>query len=107
MQRDALIDTGAEGLFLTPELGALLRPLGTGQAARLVGVCGQQQVRRQRLMGIGIDPQSPPMQTHEAILTTNPVFALLGVEAIVGQELLRIRGQLWRLDTDPPRLELW
>jgi hypothetical protein len=47
------------------------------------------------------------MQTHEAILTTNPVFALLGVEAIVGQELLRIRGQLWRLDTDPPRLELW
>jgi hypothetical protein len=107
MQRDALIDTGAEGLFLTPELGALLRPLGTGQAARLVGVCGQQQVWRQRLMGIGIGPQSPPMQTHEAILTTNPVFALLGVEAIVGQELLRIRGQLWRLDTDPPRLELW
>jgi hypothetical protein len=107
MQRDALIDTGAEGLFLTPELAALLRPLGTGQAARLVGVCGQQQVWRQRLMGIGIGPQSPPMQTHEAILTTNPVFALLGVEAIVGQELLRIRGQLWRLDTDPPRLELW
>jgi len=32
---------------------------------------------------------------------------LLGVEAIVGQEVLRFRRQLWRLDTDPPRLELW
>lgn len=104
---EALIDTGAEGLFLTPEVAALLRPLGKGQPARLVGVCGQQQVWRQRLMGIGMGPQAPPIQTHEAILTSNPVFALLGVEAIVGQEVLRSRRQLWRLDTTPPRLELW
>jgi len=106
-QWNSLIDTGAEGLFLPPEVAAQLRPLGKGQAARLVGVCGQQQVWRQRLMGIGMGPQAPPIQIHEAILTTNPVFALLGVEAIVGQELLRFRAQLWRLDTDPPRLELW
>lgn len=104
---DALIDTGAEGLFLTPEAASLLRPLGARQAASLVGVCGQQQVWRQRLMGIGMGPQGPAIQAHEAILTTNPVFAMLGVEAIVGQEFLRFRRQLWRLDLDPPRLELW
>jgi hypothetical protein len=43
----------------------------------------------------------------EAIILSNPVFERLGVEAIVGQELLRSRRQLWRLDVTPPRLELW
>lgn len=103
----ALIDSGAEGLFLTPEAAKLLCPLGAGQPALLVGVCGQQQVWCQRLMGIGIGPVAPPIQTHEAILTTNPVFDLLGVQAIVGQEVFRFRRQLWRLDLDPPRLDLW
>ena len=100
-------DTGAEGLFLTHRLAAILRPLGTGEPARLVGVCGQQQVWRQRLMGIGLSPVVPPIQTVQAIVTSNPVFALLGVEAIAGQEVLRFRRQLWRLDAHPPRLELW
>jgi hypothetical protein len=58
-------------------------------------------------MGIGLGLQAPPIQSVEAILTSNPVFSLLGVEAIVGQELLRERQQLWRLDQTPPRLELW
>jgi hypothetical protein len=43
----------------------------------------------------------------EAILTENPIFTELGVEAIVGQELLRQRRQLWRLDSQPPMLTLW
>ncbi len=104
---DALFDTGAEGLFLTPALAAMLRPLGPAQPVRLVGVCGEQKVWRQRLMGVGVGPQALPIQTLDAIVTTNPVFALLGVEAIVGQEVLRFRRQLWRLDTPTPRLELW
>lgn len=103
----ALADTGAEGLFLTSALASNLLPLGQRQPARLVGVCGQQMVQRQRLMGIGLGFQAPPIQSVEAILTSNPVFSLLGVEAIVGQELLRERQQLWRLDQTPPRLELW
>jgi hypothetical protein len=103
----ALADTGAEGLFLTPALASILLPLGPAQSARLVGVCGQQMVQRQRLMGIGLGLQAPPIQSVEAILTSNPVFSLLGVEAIVGQELLRERRQLWRLDATPPMLELW
>lgn len=42
----------------------------------------------------------------DAIITANPIFAGLGVEAIVGQEWLRQRRQLWRLDLNPPQLEL-
>jgi predicted aspartyl protease len=106
-QVDALADTGAEGLFLTARLAAMLTPLGVGQSAQLVGVCGQQTVLRQHLMGIGMGVHTSPVQSVEAIVTTNPVFSLLGVEAIVGQELLRDRRQLWRLDASPPRLELW
>jgi hypothetical protein len=103
----ALADTGAEGLFLTPRLAAMLTPLGPGQSARLVGVCGQQGVLRQRLLGIGLGPEMPPNQSVEAIVADGPVFPVLGVEAIVGQEWLRLRRQLWRLDATPPRLELW
>lgn len=103
----ALADTGAEGLFLTNRLAAMLTPLGSPQPARLVGVCGQQPVLRQRLMGLALGLQRPASQSVEAILTDGPVFSLLGVQAIVGQEWLRSRRQLWRLDASPPRLELW
>jgi hypothetical protein len=40
-------------------------------------------------------------------VTDTPVFGGLGVEAIVGQEWLRHRRQLWRLDRSPPELQLW
>jgi hypothetical protein len=44
---------------------------------------------------------------HETIVTDNPVFTSLQVEAIVGQELLRRRSQLWRLEATPATLTLW
>jgi hypothetical protein len=103
----ALADTGAEGIFLTPALARRLTPLQVSQPARLVGVCGLQEVRRQPLFGIAIGAEGPARESVDAILLTNPVFALLDVEAIVGQELFRGRRQLWRLEADPPRLELW
>lgn len=102
---EALLDTGAEGLFLTRELAARLIPLGPSRSAQLVGVCGRQEVSRQRLMGLGLAMQ--PIGSVEAIITSNPVFALLRVQVIVGQEILRSRRQFWRLDAQPPRLELW
>jgi hypothetical protein len=104
---EALADTGAEGLFLTAPLAQRLTPLGPSQPARLVGVCGLQEVTRQRLLGIGLGAPGAALEAVEAIILANPVFALLGVEAIVGQELFRTRRQLWRLDGVPPRLELW
>lgn len=104
---DALADTGAEGLFVTPFLASRLAALGPRRPARLVGVCGPQEVVRQRFNGIGLESGNSPSQSVEAIVTVNPVFPLLGVEAIVGQELLRTRRQLWRLDVHPPRIELW
>jgi hypothetical protein len=104
---DALADTGAEGVFVVAALAERLTPLQSSESARLVGVCGLQEVRRQRLFGLAIGADRPPIQSVEAIILTNPVFQLLAVQAIVGQELLRERRQLWRLDLLPPRLELW
>jgi hypothetical protein len=103
----ALADTGAEGMFLTPALARRLTPLQAPQPARLVGVCGLQEVSRQPLFGIAIGAEGPARESVDAILLANPVFALLEVEAIVGQELLRGRRQLWRLEANPPRLEIW
>jgi hypothetical protein len=103
----ALADTGAEGVFMTPALAQRLTPLQASQPARLVGVCGMQEVRRQPLFGVAIGAERPAQGSVDAILLANPVFALLEVEAIVGQELLRHHRQLWRLEADPPRLELW
>lgn len=104
---NALADTGAEGLFLTPALAATLTPLQTPSPARLVGVCGEQAVLRQSLLGVGLGSGEPTHPAAEAILLENPVFSTLAVQAIVGQELLRQHRQLWRLDAEPPRLELW
>jgi hypothetical protein len=104
----ALADTGAEGLFVSPSLAGRLQPLGPGRPLRLVGFCGEQPVRGQPFAGLALAGDSPPltMRPTEAVITENPIFAQLGVEAIVGQELLRDRVQIWRLDQQPPRLVL-
>ncbi|MEB3321286.1 MAG: aspartyl protease family protein [Synechococcaceae cyanobacterium] len=111
---EALADTGAEGLFLSPSLAERLHPLGRARPLRLVGFCGEQRVEQRPYTGIAL-PGEPlpgarpgvPVRELEGVVTDNPIFPQLGVEAIVGQELLRRRPQLWRLDAEPPRLELW
>ncbi|MCP9848346.1 aspartyl protease family protein [Cyanobium sp. Morenito 9A2] len=106
----ALADTGAEGLFLSPALAQRLVPIGPGEPLRLMGFCGEQPVQRQRFAGLGLGPVpagAHGLENVEGIVTTNPIFAALQVEAIVGQELLRSHRQLWRLDRDPPTLSLW
>ena len=105
---DALADSGAEGLFVSPELARRLQPRGPGAAVRLVGVCGEQTVQRRPLSGLDVAGLARARQpVWQGIITANPIFRLLGVEAIVGQELLRDHPQLWRLDLPRPRLELW
>jgi hypothetical protein len=108
----ALADTGAEGLFLAPPLASRLRPQGVTQPLRLVGFCGEQRVWRQRFGGLGQGAGPGAWGLHrqltvEGIVTDNPIFRQLGIEAIVGQELLRHQGQLWRLDAPSPHLLLW
>jgi hypothetical protein len=118
----ALADTGAEGLFLQPALAARLRPLGPAQPLRLVGFCGEQRVERRRFAGLGLGPGPGPGGPAsdsgspsagdapagvEGIVTDNPIFEQLGVEAILGQELLHRHRQLWRLDQARPELLLW
>lgn len=105
----ALADTGAEGLFISPALAARLQPQSPAQPLRLAGFCGEQAVELRRYGGLvlqGDDPAPTLPAAVEAIRIENPIFAQLGVEAIVGQELLRNRPQLWRLERQPPRLEL-
>lgn len=122
---EALADSGAEGLFLSPALAARLHPLNHPEPLEMVGFCGIQTVQRQSFVGLAFAPplsgaQAPPEsgqpaalepgaleQPREGIITQNPIFSQLGVAAIVGQELLRQRRQLWRLDLKEPRLELW
>jgi len=116
----ALADTAAEGLFLQPALAARLRPLGRAQPLRLVGFCGEQRVERRLYAGLGLGPgPGEPVSTPgspspgdgpagvEGIVTDNPIFEQLGVEAILGQELLHRHRQLWRLDQARPELLLW
>lgn len=110
----ALADTGAEGLFLSPTLAARLHPLGPARPLRLVGFCGEQPVQRRPFAGLALPGEAlpgewvgDPVVPVEGIVIENPIFAQLAVEAIVGQELLRRRPQFWRLDRDPPVLELW
>jgi hypothetical protein len=109
----ALADTGAEGLFITPGLASRLAPGAAFSPVRIAGFCGVQPARRLTLRGISLAPGSPaaaveaPAPAVEAIVTTNPIFAAVGAEAIVGQELLRRHRQLWRLDRQPPTLQLW
>lgn len=109
----ALADSGAEGLFLAPALAARLPQQGTARILRLVGICGEQPVLQTRIAGLALadgDHGTAAVQEaqplHAVLITTNPIFRALGVEAIVGQELLRQRRQLWRLDQNPPWLEL-
>jgi hypothetical protein len=103
---------GAEGLFLTPALAVRLPLQGRSTPLRLTGFCGEQTASRVRLAGLGLPGSAPRGATDlaaplEGIVTVNPIFQALGVEAIVGQELFRRRSQLWRLDATPPRLRLW
>ncbi|MEI6031981.1 MAG: retropepsin-like aspartic protease [Synechococcaceae cyanobacterium ELA739] len=105
----ALADTGAEGLFITPALAARLQPLGPAQSLKLAGFCGEQAVELRTYGGLSLAvPRGLSGQPAavEAIRLENPIFQQLGVEAIVGQELLRRHSQLWRLDRQPPQLEL-
>ncbi|MFM7315150.1 MAG: retropepsin-like aspartic protease [Cyanobium sp.] len=107
----ALADTGAEGLFVSGTLAAMLPGQGEELSLRLVGFCGEQSVTQRPVTGLSLtdsdkDPQQKTAKPQQVIVTSNPIFAALGVEAIVGQELLRSRIQLWRLELDPPLLEL-
>ncbi|MEO1004150.1 MAG: aspartyl protease family protein [Cyanobacteria bacterium J06638_7] len=102
----ALADTGAEGLFITPALAGRLPATAPPTPVGILGFCGLQPAQRLSLTGISFSGRAPrgPL---EAIVTANPVFAAVGAEAIVGQELLRHHRQLWRLDREPPTLQLW
>ena len=109
----ALADSGAEGLFLSEQLAERLRPRGASKLLRLVGVCGSQSVRQQRFTGLALQGEAGGKANPrsgadvEGIVTNNPIFRQLGIEAIVGQELLRHQRQLWRLDQPIPQLLLW
>jgi len=111
---EALADTGAEGLFLSPSLAQRLPALAGRQPLRLVGVCGEQRVHRSWFLGLRLPAPAAPGRDREprrprpleGIVTDNPVFEALGVDVIAGQEWLRRHRQLWQLEREPPLLLL-
>jgi hypothetical protein len=102
----ALADSGAEGLFVTPVLGRRLTAGAAPGPVLIAGFCGLQRAERYSLAGISLVPSTPARKV-EVIVTDDPIFASVGAEAIVGQALLRHHRQLWRLDREPPILQLW
>ncbi|MFM7229630.1 MAG: aspartyl protease family protein [Cyanobacteriota bacterium] len=104
-QGSALLDTGAEGLFVSRNLAARLRPQGPVQALRIAGFCGDESALQMDLEGLQL--AGTPVGKRSMIVTDSGILAALEVEAVVGQPLLRDRRQLWLLNREQPVLLLW
>lgn len=104
-QGSALLDTGAEGLFVSRHLAARLRPQGPVRPLRIAGFCGDESALQMDLEGLQV--AGTPIGRRSMIVTDSGILAALEVEAVVGQPLLRDRRQLWLLNREQPVLLLW
>jgi hypothetical protein len=102
---NALLDTGAEGLFVSRSLAARLQPQGPGRALRIAGFCGDESALQMDLAGLKLAGR--PMGSQPMIVTDSGILTALEVDAIVGQPMLRDRRQLWLLNREQPLLLLW
>lgn len=101
----ALLDTGAEGLFVSRDLAARLRSQGPVRPLRIAGFCGDESALQMDLEGLQL--AGTPVGRRSMIVTDSGILAALEVEAVVGQPLLRDRRQLWLLNREQPVLLLW
>lgn len=101
----ALLDTGAEGLFVSRNLAARLQAVGPVLPLRITGFCGNESALQMNLQGLRL--AGTPVGGQSMIVTDSGILAALEVDAVVGQPLLKNRRQLWLLNREQPVLLLW
>lgn len=101
----ALVDTGAEGLFVSRNLAARLDAGGPVRPLRITGFCGDESALQMDLQGLRLAGR--PLGSQAMIVTDSGILAALEVDAVVGQPLLKNRRQLWLLNREQPVLLLW
>jgi hypothetical protein len=101
----ALLDTGAEAVFVGVPLAQRLTPQSPPSGVEIQGFCGSELAVERVFTGLRIG--TVRLEGSPAIVTRNRILKDLNVEAIIGQPLLKNRRQLWLLNRPDPVLLLW
>ena len=104
-EASALLDTGAEAVFISVSLAQRLSPQSPPSGVEIQGFCGSEYAIERIFSGLSIGNLS--LEKSPAIVTRNRILKDLNVEAIIGQPLLKKRRQLWFLNRPDPLLLLW
>jgi len=101
----ALLDTGAEAVFIGAPLAQRLSPQSPPSGVEIQGFCGSELAIERLFSGLSVG--TIQLQRSPAIVTQNRILKDLKVEAIIGQPLLKNRRQLWLLNRADPVVLLW
>jgi hypothetical protein len=101
----ALLDTGAEAVFVGVPLAQRLSPQSPPSGVEIQGFCGSEFAVERLFAGLSVGDIT--LQRSPAIVTRNRILKDLNVEAIIGQPMLKNRRQLWLLNRPDPVLLLW
>ena len=101
----ALLDTGAEAVFIGVPLAQRLTPQSPPSGVEIQGFCGSEFAVERLFSGLSVGDIT--LKKSPAIVTRNRILKDLNVEAIIGQPLLKNRRQLWLLNRPDPVLLLW
>jgi predicted aspartyl protease len=90
-----LLDTGAGSTFISQQVA---QRLSLDKASRrpqpIQGFCGLEQAERSQMPSLQIGPHQ--QQNVEAIILSSSILKLLGVDGILGQNVLENYRQYWR-----------
>ena len=101
----ALLDTGAEAVFIAQPVAQRLTPQSPPSGVEIQGFCGSEFAVERLFAGLSVGDIT--LQRSPAIVTRNRILKDLNVEAIIGQPMLKNRRQLWLLNRPDPVLLLW
>ena len=104
-ETSALLDTGAEAVFIGVSLAQRLSPQSPPSGVEIQGFCGSEFAIERTFSGLSVGNLS--LGKSPAIVTRNRILKDLNVEAIIGQPLLKKRRQLWLLNRPAPLVLLW
>ncbi|WP_404786420.1 retropepsin-like aspartic protease [Altericista sp. CCNU0014] len=90
-----LVDTGASATSLSERLVQRLSiPTQADRSLRVAGLGGQTQAKRARLDRFGLQTQQ--LTKLNVLVVNSPIFQTLGIEGIIGQDVLNRYVQHWR-----------